>query len=132
MANVTQLTDSDGNPLVARERSTGTLRFALTDEDGAPISDTLLTSLTLTLYDRLSGTTLNDRNHQDVLNLNDVILDGSGHAAWSVQSADHVLVSQKPMALERHRAVFEYTWNSGAQRDWHAFEFLVQGELKVS
>lgn len=121
-----------------RERSSGSYTCVLTDETGTAIPAASLVTLTLRLYDIATLTTLNNREGalgvggQNVLNLNNVTVDSSGNLTWAVQSADHAVVSTKPRARERHRAVFEFTWASGAKRDWHALEFLVEAEPEVS
>lgn len=115
-----------------RERSTGRVTAVMKDELGAVIPAASMTSLKLTLYDVLTGTVLNARDAQNVLNANDVTLDATGTLVWQVRPADHALVGTSPRALEKHRAVFDFTWASGAKRDWHALEFLVEAEPKVS
>jgi hypothetical protein len=114
-----------------RERSTGSYTATLQDEAGSPIALVSLTSLTLSLYDVNTGTVLNSRNNQNVLNLNNVTFGVTGGLlTWSVQAADNAVVGSR--SLERHRAVFEYTWASGAKRDWHRIELLVEAEAEVS
>ncbi len=113
-----------------REGSTGTYEATLKDEDGVAIQLASLTSLTLSLYDVDSRQIINERDNQDALNANNVTVHAtSGLLTWSVQAADHAVVGTR--RLERHRAVFEYRWNSGAKRDWHAVEFLVEAEPEV-
>jgi hypothetical protein len=115
-----------------RERSSGIVRAILKDETGAVLPDSVFATFTLTLYDVDSMTILNSRHGQNVLNANDVTIDGLGNFAWTVRPADHSVVSTKPRARERHRAIFHYTWGGGAKEDWHAFEFLVEAEPEVS
>jgi hypothetical protein len=115
-----------------RERSTGVYTAVLKDEAGVVIPAASLASLTLSLYDVASATILNERDDQDALNTNNVTVDGSGNLAWSVQPADHAVVSTRANAIERHRAVFRYSWSGGAKQDWHAVEFLVEAEREVT
>jgi hypothetical protein len=116
-----------------REKSTGQYTATLADELEVVIPLASLTTLKLTLYDVATGTILNTRNLQDVLNANNVTYHGtSGLLTWSVQPADHAIVSTRGQIAERHRAVFDFTWNAGAKRDWHAVEFLVEADPKVS
>ena len=111
----------------ARELSTGRYSATLVDELGVAIAT--LTTLTLSLYDVETGTILNSRNNQNVLNLANVTF-AAGALVWSVQPADHAVVGSRE--LEKHRAVFEYTWSSGTKRDWHALEFTVEAEVEVT
>ena len=117
-----------------REKSTGRYTATLTDELGVVIPLSSMTTLKLSLYDVRTGTALNSRTLQDVLNANNVTYHAtSGLLTWSVQPADHAIVSARTdLTVERHRAVFDFTWNSGAKRDWHAVEFEVEADPKVS
>lgn len=124
MANMTDLG-------IVRERSSGRVTAVLQDETGAVIPSSSLSTLTLTLYDVATNTILNSRDAQNVLNANNVTVDGSGNLTWTVQPADHAVVSTKPRARERHRGVFDFTW-TGGKRDWYAVEFLVEAEPEVS
>lgn len=115
-----------------RERSSGRYTTVLKDELGVVIPSGSFSTMTLTLYDVATNTILNSRTAQNVLNANDVTIDGSGNLVWAVQSADHAVVSTRPRFIERHRAVFNYTWSSGTKRDWHAVEWAVEADPKVS
>jgi hypothetical protein len=114
-----------------RERSTGTYTATLQDEAEVVIPSASLTTLTLSVYDVRTGTVLNNRNNQNVLNANNVTVHAtSGLLTWSVQSADNAMVSTR--SVESHIAVFEYTWASGAKRDWHRLSMLIEAEPEVS
>lgn len=117
-----------------REKSTGSYTATLKDELDVVIPLTSMTTLKLSLYDVATGTTINSRTLQDVLNANNVTYHASsGLLTWSVQPADHAIVSTRTdISVEQHRAVFDYTWSGGAKRDWHAVEFLVEADPQVS
>ena len=115
-----------------REKSSGKYTAVLKDETGAVIPASALTAITLTLYDLATNAIINNRDGQNVLNANNVTIDNSGNLVWSVQAADHALVRTSGRPLEKHRAVFEYTWSSGTKQDWHAVEFQVESEYAVS
>lgn len=110
-----------------RELSTGLYSALLVDEFDVALSS--LMTLTLSVYDIGTGTILNSRDNQNVLNTNNVTFVG-GALQWAVQPADHAVVSDY-LTLEKHRAIFEFTW-SGGKRDWHALEFLVEAEPEVT
>lgn len=114
-----------------RERSSGVYTAQLLDENDDGIPAATLTTLTLTLYVKDTGDIINSRDAQNVLNTNNVAVDSSGNLTWTVQPADHAVVATG-RKLERHRAVFDLTWSSGTKRDWHAVEFVVVAEPKVS
>jgi hypothetical protein len=130
-----------------RERSTPRIYFLLVDENGDALTASQLSTLTLSLYDERTGTVLNSRDAQNVLNTNNVTVydtvQGQAPAAgadderynvlWQVQPGDNAVLSTKRQpVLERRRAVFRYTWASGAREDWQAVEWLVEGDRKVS
>lgn len=114
-----------------RERSSGVYSAQLLDQDGVAIPAASLVTLTLTLSVKDTGDIINSRSAQNVLNTNNVTVDASGNLVWTVQPADHAVVATG-RKVERHRAVFDFTWSSGTKRDWHAIEWLVEADPKVS
>lgn len=113
-----------------RELSSGVYTAQLLDENGDPMPGASLSTLQLTLYVKDTGDVINSRNAQNVLNTNGVTVDSSGNLTWTVQPADHAVTANRK--VERHRAVFDFTWSSGTKRDWHAVEFVVVADPKVS
>jgi hypothetical protein len=86
----------------------------LTDESGAAVSGSALTAATLTLFDDVTGTVINSRNAQNVLNANGVTIDNFGALTWVMAPADNTIV-KSGLSVERHRAVFTFTWGAGKQ-----------------
>jgi hypothetical protein len=112
------------------EATTGLLTFTLVDSDGAGVPVSLLTTLTLTYYDVISGTIVNSRNAQNVLNANDVSITTVGSPAvttieWQIQPADTVMVDAD-LALEYRVAQFRWTWDSGTRHDAYQVQFAVE------
>ena len=112
------------------EATTGLLTFLLVDSvgDGVPVS--MLTTLTLTYYDVISGTIVNSRNAQNVLNANDVSVTTAGSPAvttieWQIQPADTAMVDPE-LALEYRVAQFRWTWDSGTRHDAFQVQFAVE------
>jgi len=99
------------------ERETGTYTATVTGNDGAtPVPGASLTSITLTLYAILANGTIsfiNGRNHQNVLNANNVTINGAGLLTWAIQIADTTLV-EALLPFERHIGLFEWLTTSGA------------------
>lgn len=89
-------------------RYTGTLK----DETGATVAGSALTTATLTLFDTKTGTILNTRNAQNVLNANDVTISEAGALVWLMAPADNSIVTDT-LPAEGHRAVFSFTWGAG-------------------
>ena len=104
------------DPLVfpIAEQSTGTYTATLVGNDGVtPLPAATLLTLTLTLYvTKADGTDQLIRNHQNVLNLNNVTVTAGGLLTWTVQTTDTQLIEALP--VERHIALFEWTWAGGA------------------
>jgi hypothetical protein len=100
------------DPLVfpIAEKATGTYTATLVGNDGVtPIPFAALLTLTLTLYViKQDGTDSLIRNHQNVLNVNNVTVDAtSGLLTWVIQTTDTTLIEAVP--VERHIALFEWT-----------------------
>ena len=106
------------------EQESGSYIATVTDDLGALLPGSTLLSLQLTLYViRQDGTItfVNGRNHQNVLNVNNVtvtdvlqtLADGRTYnLRWRIQPADTTLVEVLP--YERHLFLFEWSWNTGA------------------
>jgi hypothetical protein len=105
-----------------RERCTHLYTATIADEAGAAIPGGSLTSLTLTLYDKASGSIINGRNAQNVLNANGVAVDGAGQVAWTISEADSVHLAGNGR-VETHVALFRWTYASGAKAG-HAEVYL--------
>lgn len=113
------------------EKSTGTYSAVITGNDGVtPLPGSVLATLALTLYVTVAAgtdTIVNGRNHQNVLNQNNVTVDVNGNLVWSVQVADTTPVETPP--FEQHHALFEWTWPGGSGK--HEVILLVQNIRQV-
>ena len=96
------------------EKSTGQYTAQLVANDGVTaLPAATLTTLKLTVYvTKADGTDTKIRDHQNVLNANNVTLSAVGALVWSIQVLDTTLVEAVP--FESHVCVFEWTWPSGA------------------
>lgn len=94
------------------EKQTALYSFSIKDETGVAIPGASLTALTLTLRMVPSGAIVNTRNAQNVLNLNDVTVDGAGLVTWIIRIED-VTIQNDTLDTEVHRALFVFTWTSG-------------------
>ncbi len=99
------------------ERSSARITAQLQDEAGAGIPGGSLTTLTLTHYVAGSGTVINSRNKQNVLNINGVTIDANGNLTWQMDPLDNQIVGTDPS--ERHIALFEWAWSAGAKAGKH-------------
>lgn len=116
------------------EKITARYKVILSDEAGAviPLSD--MTTITLTLYDDYTGTIINSRNAQNVKNTNNVTYTEAGLLTWTLQPNDNIIVSSdvRTNSYEKHIALFEFTWDSGAKAGKHELEFQVRQLNKVT
>lgn len=110
-----------------KEGTTTKYTAYLKDYDGTVIPLASLETLTLTLYS-ISATTrdiINSRSAQDVLNANNVTVHAtSGLLTWEMQPADNV-IKDSNLTIERHRALFIFTWGSG-KKGVHEVDFDVR------
>lgn len=115
-------------PLVC-EKTTCQIVQTFTDEAGATISAGV-SSCTLTLYEKRSGTILNSRNQVNINGANGGTIT-SGVLTLVLSEVDNVLVSQARRS-EEHVALIEYTWASGTRYGKKEITFTVVNQLKVT
>lgn len=106
--------------LKVNEHSSGSYTCYLVDQDGLAVGAVNVTLARLTLYDYTSDQILNSRNDQDVRNLNgvtiaDVVEGGVTRTkiTWSMQPADNAVVDQTRTGVEKHIALFSFSWLGG-------------------
>lgn len=92
--------------------TTGEARYTLRDNDGAVIPVASLSTLTMTLRDAKSGSIVNSRSAQDVLNTNGVTVDSSGALVWTIAVADTTLLDSS-LESEEHVAEFLFVTTGG-------------------
>ena len=114
------------------EKETGQYTASVVGNDGVtPLPGATLSTLTLTLYViKADGTDgiVNTRDNQNVLNANNVTVDANGLLTWAIQTADTALIEVIP--FERHIALFQWTWPSGAGK--HEVVFIVRNLRRVT
>jgi hypothetical protein len=92
--------------------------------DDAPISGDVLLTLTLTLKQAYTQAVINNREDQNVLDTNDVMVDSAGHLIWSVRVEDSTILNRS-LWQEPRRCLFKWTYISGADLKAGSFEFLI-------
>ncbi len=125
MANLTILTDD------IMEKTTVKITATVEDENGDGLAAASLDTLTLTLYSLEDDTIINSRDAQDVLNANGVTLDVNGNLIWTVTPADTIIVDTR-LKAERHRAVFEWTYDSAAKNGKHVIDMRIINLVKIT
>lgn len=113
------------------EKQSATYKASLIDESGAAVPGSSLSTLTLTLYDRATGTIINGRNNQNVKNANDVTVDEQGNLVWEMRPEDNVIITDRASStatyvdgelvrgIEDHCALFRATWRGGTRAVSH-------------
>jgi hypothetical protein len=114
-------------PYEQTERSSGVYTATLLDEDGAAV--TALDTLVVWLRDVASGTIINSRNGQSLLNANGGTF-SAGVLTWEMSPADHAIVGTR--THERHEAEFSAVWDSGAKRKTWKVQWLVTNLRSVT
>ncbi len=113
-----------------KERETGIESFSLKDEDGNAIPAGSLTSATLTLHVVHTGAIVNSRNAQNILNANNVTIDGTGLLAWTIQAAD-MAITDDSRRVEVHRALFVFKWGSGREKPYE-IDYEIENMSKLT
>jgi hypothetical protein len=96
----------------------------LTDEDGAVVPGSILSSATLTLKDEKTRTIINSRNAQNVNQANGVTISDLGIVSWLLTPADNPIVNTR-VTQEPHIATFDLRWDAGSSRAMHEVRILV-------
>lgn len=113
------------------EKTTHVYSAVIKDEANDVVPAAQLTTLTLTQYALQTGTIINSREGQNVLNANNVTVTSGGVLTWIMQPADNAIVNAA-LEYEFHIALFEWTYASGAKAGKHEVEFKIQNLTKVA
>ena len=108
------------------EKTNPTHEYTILDEDGNASQPSVFT---LTYYNRATGTIINSRDDQDVLNTNDVVIT-NGVMAWSLQVADTTIVDTDSVA-ELNVALWQWT-DAGGKIGKHETIIRVLNYAKVT
>jgi hypothetical protein len=113
------------------EATTGFYSFPLTDENGDGVDGSFLDTLTVQLYDLDTLQVLNNRDEQNILNVNNghVVTDPGPPLVSTVtldlQPADTVILNERRW-VEYRVLVFRWTWDLGQRHAAHAVQFGVE------
>lgn len=112
------------NSFQVQEESSYELTIPWLDQADAPLPLVEVATLILTLYEVRSGTIINSRSAQDILNANGVTFHATtGIMVWTIQPSDTTFATTT--RKETHRALFELTLGTGGKKK-------VQVDLVVS
>ena len=107
------------------EKSTAEFTATVQDENGTAIGSGSLTTLTLTLFDKLTNSIINSRNDQNVLNANGVTVSAQGALVWTMDPLDNQILNAE-LKNEKHVAMFKWTWSAGAKAGFYLFLIEVE------
>lgn len=92
-----------------RSGTTLELTTVIRDMDGEELGSADLDSLTLTLHDEDTHSVINERDDQDVLNLNGGTLDGDGNFTLRLDP-DDMAITNSSLQREWHEAQLTWVW----------------------
>lgn len=113
------------------EKTTGRYTATIVDGDGNAITLAVLTTLTLTLFDENSKVIINSRDGQNILNANNVTVSAGCVLVWTIQALDNPILDDS-LDTELHIALFQWTYNGGADSGKHSVGLRVLNFEKVS
>jgi hypothetical protein len=93
------------------EGESGTISAIVQDKDDVAIPGSSLSTLTIRITDALTGTVINGRDNQSILNENNGTVDESGILEFKVQPEDSINVGSPKGVLEVHQIELDWTWN---------------------
>lgn len=105
-----------------QEASSFVISGTILDQASTPVPLASISAATLTLYDidtyDASGSPIdgiiNSRNAQDIRNAHDVEIHAtSGLFTWTMEPDDNPIITSRRQ-VERHRALFTFTWTGGS------------------
>jgi hypothetical protein len=112
------------------ERTTPVYTATIKDADGVPIPLNQITSLTMTLFDNATGSIINARDDQDILNTNGVVVEEtSGKLIWNMSEQD-TAIGNDASFYESRIGQFVWTYGSG-KRGTHEILFTIRNLEKI-
>ena len=117
---------------VFAEKKTAKITATLKDEDGSVLALVSVDTLTLTLYEEVTGTIINSRSGSNIKNTGGGTLHATSGAFTLTFAPDDMAFIQTDPTREWHIALIEWTYNSGADDGGKEIAFQVENLVKVS
>ena len=111
-----------------REGTASKYSCTVVDETDTAIEPASMTTMVLTIYDQATDADI--VTARDVLNANGGVLGAGGAFSYVFTAADNTI--QGTDSVEKHIALFEWTFNAGARSGKHAIKLMVENLGKVS
>jgi len=122
---------TEAQTLQVIEGSTADFTATLVDDNGNPVPLASLTSLQLTYEDDFTGTVINSRQDQDVLNTNNCTFGVTdGLFTWHIQPEDTVVLDSN-LRFETHSAILTWVWSGGSNQQRYQFYLQVENVGKT-
>ncbi len=112
------------------EKSSRRYRTTLVDHDGQPVDPASMQSIALTLRDVKTGTIINNRDAQSVLNTNGGTFSAGGVFTMLFSAVDTTMVEGASGSRHHRRATFQMVYYLGAEN--HEVIFVVQNLADVA
>lgn len=112
-----------------RERQSHVVTFTLKDETDAPVAKAVIGSFILDFRDMHTRAVINGREHQDVLDANQVTVhDTSGLVTWEMLPEDTPFGGSDDSGrqIRQLEAHFYVVWDGGEKETGHIIEFRVR------
>lgn len=116
----------DINTFETLEGTTPDYVVTIVDKDDNPVPGSVLDSLTLTVYQEYTEAIVNNRDDQNVLQINGVTVDENGRLRWVMTPDDTAILDDK-LHQEPHVAQFEMTYPgvNGTEASSHEVRILI-------
>lgn len=116
---------------VIGEKTSPTITTTLTDENDDPLvdADTILEALTLTIYDKASGTII--LAETSILNTGRGTVDAVGLVTLRLRPTDTPIIDATK-AKEQHAAFVRYVWSGGTKSGGHVVLHTVYNFLMIT
>lgn len=112
------------------QASTPRLVVSFLDADGSAIAESNLTALTLTYRHRFTGTVINSRNAQSVLDANGGTVATDGTLTWQLVAAE-TPITDTTRDIDEYEALIRWTYDSGARAGAQVFIVPVINTARV-
>lgn len=114
------------------EKKTAKITATLNDEDGNPLALASINTLTLTLYDEITGTVINGRTGSNILNTGGGTLAATSGAFTLTLSPNDMAINDTDRDDEIHVALVEWTYNASADAGGKEIRHRILNLLKVT
>lgn len=124
----TQLLKSDGSSVRVDQGEAADITVALLDENGTAITEAVLLTLTMTLFNESDRSIINSMDDIDITDASIGTVASNGVVTIKTRAADNTIVDTSVMEAETHVIGLNYTWQDSAsvtKPGYHEFSYEV-------